>query len=131
VALDPIVITFDMLTTPQGDVAQFSAYPELDEVPWGTSPTIVWALKTGPNASDAQFHPAVGIRFVTSARYPAQWPYGQPAPVPGTAGAKYSVVDPNTAEDAETTVYKYNVTVVLDGQTYTWDPEEENEGKTG
>lgn len=125
---DPIVITFNL--TDRG-VPMFSAHPELDQVPWGTSPTLVWTLEPGPNASQALFHPAVGIRFVPSIKYPAKWPNAQPAPVPGTDGRQYSASDPNTDRDATTTIYKYNVTVVVDGKTYEWDPEEENEGKKG
>lgn len=125
---DPIVITFNLSDT---GTAMFSAYPELDEVPWGTSPTLVWTLKPGPSASAAAFHPEVGVLFVPSATYPAVWPNAQPAPVPGTDGRQYSAVDPNTEEGAETTIYKYNVSVVVDGQTYVWDPEEENKGQGG
>jgi hypothetical protein len=123
---DPIVITFNLGPTGR---PMFSAHPELDQVPWGTTATLVWVLKPGPNASAALFHPEVGIRFVPSVKYPAVWPYEQPAPVPGTKSMEYAAEDPNTQPGAKTTVYKYNVTVVVDGKTYTWDPEEENEGE--
>lgn len=123
---DPIVITFNL--SDRG-TPLFSAHPELDQVPWGTAPTLVWTLKAGPNASAARFHPEVGIRFVPSAKYPAVWPNAQPAPVPASAGIQYSALDPNTEKGAKTTIYKYNVTVVIDGKTYVYDPEEENEGE--
>jgi len=124
--IDPIVVSFDL--TPAGR-PMFAVYPTLDKVPWGTSPTLVWTLKAGPNASAALFHPEIGIRFVPSRRYPAVWPNAQPAPVPTSAGLQYSAEDPNNKPGAETTIYKYNVTVMIDGKTYTWDPEEENEGE--
>ena len=125
---DPILITFNL--SDEG-TPMFSAHPELDQVPWGTSPTLLWTLKPGPNASAAKFHPEVGVRFVPSARYPAVWPNAQPAPVPGSSTLQYSASDPNNQPGAQTTIYKYNVSVVVNGETYTWDPEEENEGEGG
>jgi hypothetical protein len=124
--IDPILITFDMSPTGQ---PEFTATPELDKVPWGSSPTLLWKLAPGPGADGAQFDPVNGIHFQVSAQYPAQWPNAQPTPVADSNGLQYSASDPNTVPDQVTTIYKYNVTVVLNGQSYTWDPEEENEGK--
>lgn len=123
---DPIVITFNL--GPAGR-PMFSGHPKVDEVPWGTVATLTWVLKPSPSASAAVFHPEVGIRFVPSRRYPAEWPFPQPEPVPGTNGLEYATIDANTKPGSDTTVYKYNVTVVVDGKTYTWDPEEENKGQ--
>lgn len=124
--INPILIAFDLSPTGR---PMFSAKPELDKVPWGSAPTLMWTLKTGASASAAVFHPEIGVRFVPSKKYPAVWPNAQPVPVPDSKGLKYEAQDPNTQPGATTTIYKYDVSVVVDGKTYTWDPEEENEGE--
>jgi hypothetical protein len=125
-----IVITVALEGDPKAPTAVFSADPELEKVPWGTSPTLMWTLKaSGAPASGARFAPQKGIFFTPSTTYPAHWPNAQPTPVAGSDGLQYSVVDANQALHKQDITYKYTVAVVVNGHVYAWDPEDENEGK--
>lgn len=132
-ATSPIIINFKLSSSPGGPAtAVFSADPELEKVAWGTTADLVWTLQpSGPEASMAQFHPQQGIVFAPSAKYPAVWPNAQPAAVPGSGNMQYSVLDPNYGTNQDPIIYKYNVTVVVGTDVYTWDPEEENDPKGG
>jgi hypothetical protein len=120
-----VTISFNLVSgTPQ-----WSAVPAVDEIPWGTTTNILWQLVPGSGAPYAQFPFSNGIVFTPNSTYPAQWPNPQPAPVPapGQPCLQYQATDPNYESHSEPITYKYTVKVTANGQTYSWDPEIENQ----
>jgi hypothetical protein len=120
-----ITISFNL----NAGTPQWSAVPAVDEIPWGTTTNIIWQLVPGSGAPYAEFPATGGVVFQTSAAYPAPWPNAQPTavPAPGQPIRQYQALDPNYDSHSAPILYKYTVNVSANGQTYSWDPEVENQ----
>jgi hypothetical protein len=120
-----VTISFNLVS----GAPQWSAAPMTDEIPWGTTTNILWQLVPGTGAPWAEFPSAGGVVFTPNPTYPTPWPNAQPTavPAPGQPVRQYQALDPNYDSHSQPITYKYTVTVTANGQTYSWDPEVEND----
>lgn len=109
-------------------VKKFVFSPDPCHVPNGNTAPVIWTLLS-PGFQGAQFAPEntsdrtkQGVYFTTG----SGWTGSQPAPT-GSSGTVYSVNDNNTNAGPTSVKYKYGVNVTYNGQTYSHDPEVEND----
>ena len=107
---------------------QFTFSPDPCHVPFGSNNTVTWTL-AAPGFQGAQFAPQnttdptkQGVYFNTD----SGWTGSQPAPS-GSSGTVYSVNDNNNNPTLKGIKFKYGVNVTYNGQTYSHDPEVEND----